>query len=170
MDNEFDKRNGDGKMRIRRDDGFVMIQVLALIMIILLFLTSLFSTSGFRHRLALLRIQKEEARYAAEAALQLMEKEIANGNTEWIETGLKRTETILEFESEDGEIQVAIPIMIWANYEDEELCLFAEVEVGSKKERVQAVLEIPKKENLMTDSNSAPATSSTAIQAEGKEQ
>ena len=34
-------------------------------------------------------------------AEQLMEKEIANGNTEWIETGLKRTETILEFESED---------------------------------------------------------------------
>lgn len=156
-------------MRIRRDDGFAMLQVLALIMMILLFLTSLFSTSGFRHRSALLRIQKEEARYAAEAALQLMENEINNGNTEWIENGLKRTETILEFESEDGEIKIDIPITIWANYEDEELCLFAEVEVGSKKERVQAVLDVPKKENLMTDSNSAPATSSTAIQEEGKE-
>ena len=156
-------------MRIRRDDGFAMLQVLALIMMILLFLTSLFSTSGFRHRSALLRIQKEEARYAAEAALQLMENEINNGNTECIKNGLKRTETTLKYESEDGEIKIDIPITIWANYEDEELCLFAEVEVGSKKERVQTVLEIPKKENVMTDSNSAPATSSTAIQAEGKE-
>ena len=156
-------------MRMRRDDGFVMMQVLVLIMIILLFLTSLFSTAGFRHRAALLRIRKEEARYAAEAALQLMENEIANGNTEWIENGLKRTETILKFESEDGEVQMDVPITIWADYEDEELYLFAEVEVGAKKERVQSVLEIPAKENVMTDSNAVTATSSTAFQAERKE-
>lgn len=156
-------------MRIRKDDGFVMMQVLALIMMILLFLTSLFSTSGFRHRAALLRIRKEEARYAAEAALQLMENEIANGNTEWIEGGLERTETILKFESEDGEVQMDVPITIWADYEDEELYLFAEVEVGAKKERVQSVLEIPAKESVMTDSNAVTATSSTAIHAERKE-
>lgn len=149
---------------MRRDDGFVMIQVLALIMMILLFLTSLFSTSVFRHRTALLRIQKEEARHAAEAALQLMENEIVNGNTEWIEAGLKRTETILKFESEDGDVQIDVPITIWAKCEDEDLYLFAEVEVGSKKEIVQAVLELPKKEHLMTDSDAVPATSSTAIQ------
>lgn len=156
-------------MRIRKDDGFVMMQVLALIMMILLFLTSLFSTSGFRHRAALLRIRKEEARYAAEAALQLMENEIANGNTEWIETGLERTETILKFESGDGEIQIDVPVTIWADYEDEELYLFAEVEVGAKKERVQSVLEIPAKESVMTDSNAVTATSSTAFHAERKE-
>ena len=156
-------------MRIRKDDGFVMMQVLALIMMILLFLTSLFSTSGFRHRAALLRIRKEEARYAAEAALQLMENEIVNGNTEWIETGLERTETILKFESEDGEVQMDVPITIWADYEDEKLYLFAEVEVGAKKERVQSVLEIPAKESVMTDSNAVAATSSTAIHAERKE-
>ena len=156
-------------MRMRRDDGFVMMQVLILIMMILLFLSSLFSTSGFRHRAALLRIWKEEARYAAEAALQLMENEIANGNTEWIEGGLERTETILKFESGDGEIQIDVPVTIWAHYEDEELYLFAEVEVGAKKERVQSVLEIPAKESVMTDSNAVTATSSTAIHAERKE-
>ena len=156
-------------MRIRKDDGFVMIQVLILIMMILLFLTSLFSTSGFRHRAALLRIRKEEARYAAEAALQLMENEIANGNIEWIETGLERTETILKFESGDGEVQIDVPVTIWADYEDEELYLFAEVEVGAKKERVQSVLEIPAKESVMTDSNAVTATPSTAFQAERKE-
>lgn len=154
---------------MRRDDGFVMIQVLALIMMILLFLTSLFSTSVFRHRTALLRIQKEEARHAAEAALQLMENEIVNGNTDWIEAGLKRTETILKFESEDGDVQIDVPITIWAKCEDEDLYLFAEVEVGSKKEIVQAVLELPKKEHLMTDSDAVPATSSTAIQEKGME-
>ena len=156
-------------MRIRRDDGFAMLQVLVLIMMILLFLTSLFSTSGFRHRAALLRIQKEEARCTAEAALQLMENEIANGNTEWSEGGLERTETILKFESEDGEVQMDVPITIWADYEDEELYLFAEVEVGAKKERVQSVLEIPAKESVMTDSNAVTATSSTAFHAERKE-
>lgn len=156
-------------MRIRKDDGFVMMQVLALIMMILLFLTSLFSTSGFRHRAALLRIQKEEARYAAQAALQLMENEIANGNTEWIETGLGRTETVLKFESEDGTVQTDIPITIWADYEDEGLYLFAEVEIGAKKERVQRVLEISAKENVMTDSDAVTATSSTACQAGRKE-
>ena len=156
-------------MRIRKDDGFVMMQVLALIMMISLFLTSLFSTSGFRHRAALLRIRKEEARYAAEAALQLMENEIANGNTEWIEGGLERTETILKFESEDGEIQLDIPVTIWADYEDEGLYLFAEVEIGAKKERVQRVLEISAKESVMTDSNAVTATPSTAFHAERKE-
>lgn len=149
-------------MRTRRDDGFVMIQVMVLIMVILLFLTSLFSASSFRHRIALMRIQKEEARCAAEAALKLMENEIANGNTEWIESGLKKTETTLEFESEDGETRVWIPVVIWAEYEDEELYLFAEAEIGMKKEQVHTVSEFPQKVFLMTDSNSELATSSTA--------
>ena len=68
---------------MRRDEGFAMVQVLILIMIILMFLTSLFSYAGFRHRAALMRIQTEEAKYAAKAAVKLMETEIENGKNEW---------------------------------------------------------------------------------------
>ena len=156
-------------MKIRRDDGFVMIQVLVLIMVILLFLTSLFSTSGFRHKAALLQIQKEEARCAAEAAVTLMENEIANGNTEWVESGLKKTKTELEFESEDGEITIVIPVVIWAEAREDELHLYAEAEVGAKKEKAHSVLEFPQNVSLATDSNSSLATSSTASQSERKE-
>lgn len=153
----------------RREDGFAMIQVLILIMMILLLLTSLFAFSGFRHKTALLRIQKEEARCAAETALKLMEIEIENGNTEWIERGLDQRETTLEFESEDGETRIRIPIVIWAEYKEEELYLFAEAEVGTKKERVQSVLEISSKISLRTDSNAGIATASTANHPERKE-
>ncbi len=153
-----------------RNDGFAMIHVLVLIMVILLFLTSVFSSSSFRYKTALMRIQKEEARCAAETALKLVETEIASGNVEWVENGFKKKKTTLEFESEDGEIKVSVPVVIWADYEDDELYLFAEVEIGSKKEKVHSVLELPKKENLMTDSNSLIATSSTAVRQERKEQ
>jgi len=153
-------------MKIRGNDGFVMIEVLVLIMIILLFLTSLFSSLGFRHKMALMRIQKEEARCAAEAALQLMEGEIANGNTEWLENGLEKTDTILEFESEDGEVRVKIPITVWLEQKEEEMWLYAEAEVGQKKERAYCVLELPKKNSLTTNSNAETATSSNAEYAE----
>ena len=157
------------KMRMRRDEGFAMVQVLILIMIILMFLTSLFSYAGFRHRAALMRIQTEEAKYAAKAAVNLMEIEIENGNTEWLIHGLEKTETLLEFKSEDGNTEVEIPVSIWIELEENEVYLFAEAGVGAQKEVVHAVMEFPEKQILVTNSNAGLATSSTAYQSERKE-
>ena len=154
-------------MKRRKNDGFVMIQVLAFVMMILLFLTSLFSASVFRARIARMRIQKEEARYAAEAALQLIETEIENGNFEWIESGLSKIQTTLEFVSEDGELTVSVPVVIWAECENDELSLFAEAEIRTRKEMAHSVLKIPQKNELMTDSNAGVATSSDATLSEG---
>ena len=100
-------------MNIRKNDGFVLIQALVFVMVVLLFLTSLFSASVFRAKIARMRIQKEEAKHAAEVALQLIEIEIENGNSEWIESGLPKIKTTLEFESDDGEIIISIPVVIW---------------------------------------------------------
>ena len=154
-------------MKLRKSDGFVMIQVLAFVMIILLFLTSLFSASVFRFKIARMRIQKEEARYAAEAALQLIEMEIESETFEWTELGLPKRKTTLEFESEDGEIIVSIPVVIWGEYEEDALILFAEAEIGTRKEMERSVLAIPQRNELMTNSNAGVATSSTATLSEG---
>ena len=154
-------------MKLQKSDGFVMIQVLAFVLIILLFLTSLFSASVFRFKIARMRIQKEEARYAAETALQLVEKGSENENFEWTEAGLPKRNTTLEFESEDGEITASIPVVIWAEYEDDELILFAEAEIGTRRERVHSVLEISQRNEVMTDSNEGVATSSIATLSEG---
>jgi len=143
-----------------------MIQVLALIMVILLFLTSLFTTVRFRYKTALMRIQKEEAICAAEAALQLMESEIVNGNTDWMKSGEDKIITALEFETEDGKTTIRIPVTIWAEYELDEVHLFAEAEVGSKKEMAHSLLKLPENSSLMTDSNAELATPSAATQRE----
>ena len=68
-------------MKTSKNEGFVLIQVLVFVMMVLLFLTALFSASVFHAKIARMRIQKEEARYAAETALQMIEKEIENGNS-----------------------------------------------------------------------------------------
>ena len=154
-------------MKIRKCEGFIMIQVLVFVMMVLLFLTALFSASVFRARIARMRIQKEEARYAAETVLQLIETEIENGNYEWIESGLPKIKTTLEFESEDGEITLSIPVIIWAEYESDELFVFAETEIGSRKETVHSVLKVSWKSELITDSNAGIATSSSATAPEG---
>lgn len=156
-------------MRMRRDEGFAMVQVLILIMIILVFLTSLFSSAGFRHRAALVRIQTEEANYAAKAAVKLMETEIENGNTEWLIHGLEKTETLLEFKSEDGNTVVEIPVSIWIDFDENEVYLFAEAGVGAQKEVAHAVMEFPEKQILVTNLNAGLATSSTAYQSERRE-
>lgn len=154
-------------MKIRKNEGFVLIQVLVFVMMVLLFLTALFSASVFRAKIARMRIQKEEARYAAETALQMIEKEIENGNSEWIELGLPKINTTLEFESEDGEITLSFPVVVWAEWEGDELFLFAEVEAGSRKETAHSVLDVSSKSELMTDSNAGVATASTASLSEG---
>lgn len=156
-------------MRMRRDEGFAMVQVLILIMIILTFLTSLFSSAGFRHRTALMRIQTKEAKYAAKAAIKLMETEIENGNTEWFINGLEKTKTQLEFESEDGNTVVEIPVSIWIDLGENGVYLFAEAGVGAQKEVAHAVMEFPEKQIIVTNSNAGLATSSTAYQSKRKE-
>ena len=116
-----------------------------------------------------MRIQTEEAKYAAKAAVKLMETEIENGKNEWLIHGLEKTETLLEFKSEDGNTEVEIPVSIWIELEENEVYLFAEAGVGSQKEVVQAVMEFPEKQILVTNSNAGLATSSIAYQSERKE-
>ncbi|MBR5267021.1 MAG: hypothetical protein IKU20_02350 [Lachnospiraceae bacterium] len=154
-------------MNIRKNDGFVLIQVLVFVMVVLLFLTSLFSASVFRAKIARMRIQKEEAKQAAEVALQLIKIEIENGNSEWIESGLPKIKTTLEFESDDGEIIISIPVVIWSECEEDGISLFAEAEIGSRKETAHMVLNLSQDNELITDSNAEVATSSTATLSGG---
>lgn len=149
-------------MRKKNCKGFALIEVLVMIMLILIFLTSLFSIARFRHQTAWMKIQKEEAICAAEAALKLMETEVLSGACDFAEHGLKKTKTMLEFEPANGEKGVQIPVTVWADRMGNELILYAEAEVGNRKEEVSLVLNRPVEYLTATSSNPGLATPSTA--------
>ncbi len=143
-------------------DGFALIEVMVLIMIILIFLTSLFGSARFHHHAALMRLQKEAAVCAAKTALELMETEARSEECRFAEHGLKKTKTVLEFESENGESVVKIPVVVWAKRNKDELVLYAEAEVGNRKEELSVVLDCPIESFLATGSDPELATPSTA--------
>ena len=138
--------------------GYALMRVLALIMIILLLLTSLFGMIRFRHQTTLLRIQKEEAHLAAKAAVELMVDHIQNGEYTFIENNLGKTETLLEFESDDGEHVLQIPLVIWIDRVDEELIIKVEAKVGRAKEKFEVTIEWPDEVLIPSDSDAKIAT------------
>ena len=62
--------------RRKREDGFVMLEVMAILMIVLLLVSTLYGIAGMRYRRALAKIQEEEAYYTAIAAVRMMAKEV----------------------------------------------------------------------------------------------
>ena len=120
-------------------DGFAMVEVLVLIMIFLIFLMSLFSMAGFRNKAAVLKVRQAEAKYAASAAVELMAEDVISGNSE-LEDGMRKRETRISFESDDGNDAVSVPVTIWVERDGDRLILYAEAERGGQKETAEIVL------------------------------
>lgn len=130
----------------KQSDGFVLLEVMTVLMIVLLLISTLYGMSGARYRKATERIQEDEAYYTALAAVRLMAREVMeyteNGNDVFYELtdedGMERQTTELLFEPDDeGGETVVIPVTVWSIWENETLVLTAEAERGKKTCRVK---------------------------------
>ena len=135
-----------------KEDGFAMLEVLVILMIITTLTATLYGVAGSSYQRTLSRVHEDEAYYAAIATVQLLAKEvlsddIAEGSIAYeliSETGMKKRTTNLVFQSEDEEKEIRIPVCIWSECDGERLLLAAEVTCyGIKK---QVTLQLEKKE------------------------
>ena len=138
--------------RSGKDDGFAMLEVLVILMIITTLTATLYGAAGSSYRRTLSRVHEDEAYYAATAAVQLLAKEILSNDIdeETIAyelssgTGMKRKMTNLVFQPEDEGEEIRIPVCVWSECDGERLLLAAEVTCyGIKK---QVTLQLKKKE------------------------
>ena len=147
--------------RRKREDGFVMLEVMAILMIVLLLVSTLYGIAGMRHRRALAKIQGEEAYYASIAAVRMMAKEVVEeggeeGTVSYMLTkgnGMRKKAVSIEFESDAGEEIIEIPVTVWSERNGEELILGAESGTGTasrivtmRLKREVEILEIPAEE------------------------
>ena len=130
--------------RRKREDGFVMVEVMAVMMIVLLLVSTLYGIVGMGHRRTLSKIDEEEAYYAALTAVRLMEKEVIETEAEegtasyvFVQgSGMRKKTTCMEFESDvDGEI-IEIPVTVWTERNGDELILGAESGTGAASRTV----------------------------------
>lgn len=122
-------------MRRRKNtDGFVMLEVMTVMMIVLLLVSTLYGIAGMKHRRALVKMQEEEAYYAAIAAVRMMAKEVIEeepeeGTASYMLTkgsGMHKKTASIEFATEsEGEL-IRIPVTVWSERQGEELILGAE--------------------------------------------
>ena len=129
-------------MRRRKNtDGFVMLEVMTVMMIVLLLVSTLYGIAGMKHRRALVKMQEEEAYYAAIAAVRMMAKEVIEeepeeGTASYMLTkgsGMHKKTASIEFATEsEGEL-IRIPVTVWSERQGEELILGAEDEVAEEE-------------------------------------
>lgn len=135
----------------KQSGGFVLLEVMTVLMIVLLLVSVLYRMSGTKYRKAMERVQKDEAYYTALAAVRLMAREVMehesgeNGVSKELtcETGMKRqvTELLFEPDEEDGDV-VAMPVTVWSKWKNETLILAAEAECGKKTCQVKLKLRM----------------------------
>ncbi len=160
------RRNEAGK-KIKGTEGFALMEVLVLILVILIFLTSLFSSARFRHQVEVLRVEKMEASYEARAAVELMVNEILSGGTCSLEDGLERTKTELVFEPMDGSDIIRRPVWVWTERREDELFVYAERVIGDHSEIASVRLVRGDDQLTATTSNVGVMSGSNAKQVSG---
>lgn len=133
----------------KNSGGFVLLEVMTVMMVVLVFISALYGMSGAKYRRTLERVQEDEAYYTALAAVRLMAHEVVEYAEDensvacelTAETGMKRQMTELLFEPDDEEEDtVAMPVKVWSKWEKETLILSAEAESGKKTCRVKLKL------------------------------
>ena len=126
---------------MKRDKhGFVMLEVILVIMAGMILAASLYLLAGMEQRRVQAHVKEDEAYYAALAAVRMMAQEMMTGNDDEgtvyhalsSGNGMKKQTTRLLFESDELEEPVQIPVTIWSKRNGDELVLAAEAESGGK--------------------------------------
>lgn len=124
--------------------GFAMVEAMVVVMMFALLASTLYGIAGMRHKMAIRRIQEDEAYYAAVSAVRLMAAELAEGGAEEeFCDGMEPFYTEITFVPDDIETdEVSIPVEIWADRSGDELLLTAKVKYGSIEKQATLLLRL----------------------------
>lgn len=130
-----------------RKKGFIMLEVIILIMVFLTLSASLLTTTASGHRRAVASVRKEESYCAALSAVRLMANEVMEHGEETgtisermlSGRGMKKKETVLSF-VDDGVCKVSVPVILWSERNGNELILYAKAELGGYSEIVSVMM------------------------------
>lgn len=118
--------------KLKNEHGFVLLEVMTVMMIILLLTSALYGIVGMEHRRSIRKVREEEAYYAAMAAVRMMGKEVAKGEAEEgaasdvLTEGMGKRTAFLVFDSETGGEKTELPVTVWSERDGENLILAAE--------------------------------------------
>lgn len=122
--------------------GFVMVEAMVIVMIFTLLASTLYSLAEMKHRMAIRRVQEDEAYYAAVCAVRLLAEELGDGEyEERISNGIELLGTEITFvpDDSDGEM-VSVPVEVWTERSGDELLLGAKAEYGTREKKVTLLL------------------------------
>ena len=142
--------------------GFVMLEVLIVIMTVLLLTSAGYLLIGMEHRRVQSRIKEDEAYYAALAAVRMMAQEVLNGDDEEgtiaheliSGSGMKKRTSMMTFESDEIENIIQIPVTVWTEHTGDELLLAAEAGSGANARTMTLLLKYIYKEDGYEDADS----------------
>ena len=117
--------------------GFVLVEVMMGMTVILLLSSSLLSVSRMEYRRALMRVQRKETYYASLAAVRLAAAGVISGEWEGME---EMFDTELVFVSADGEKEIRFPVRIRCRDDGDTMLLSAWAGIGEKEEGISLTL------------------------------
>ena len=118
--------------------GFVLVEVMMGMTVILLLSSSLMSVSRMEYRRALMRVQRKETYYASLAAVRLAAAGVISGEWEDME---EMFDTELVFVSADGEKEIRFPVQIRRIDDGDTMLLSAWAGIGEKEEGISLTLQ-----------------------------
>ena len=126
------------------NSGFAMVEAMVVVMMFTLLASTLYGIAGMRHKMAIRRIQEDEAYYAAVSAVRLMAAELAeDGLEEDFYDGMEPFNTEITFVPDDLEAdEVSIPVEIRADRSGDELLLAANVKYGTGEKQATLLLRL----------------------------
>lgn len=109
--------------KVRKNGGFIMVEVMIAVMLVLFFTCSLLSASKMEYQRNVETIRKREMYYTGLSAVRLMAMGIANDEYVYDE-GIQ--EMNLVFESEFGTEKVEVPIQLQIRKQDNKIIILAQ--------------------------------------------
>lgn len=109
--------------KVRKNGGFIMVEVMIGVMLVLFFTCSLLSASKMEYQRNVETIRKREMYYTGLSAVRLMAMGIANDEYVYDE-GIQ--EMNLVFESEFGTEKVEVPIQLQIRKQDNKIIILAQ--------------------------------------------
>ena len=128
--------------------GFAMVEAMVVVMIFLLLASTLYGLAGMKHRMAIWRVQEDEAYYAAVSAVRLMAEELEDKEYKAkISNGIEPFGTEITFVPDDPDIEaVSVPVEVWVERSGNELLLGAKAEYGTREKKVTLLLRLAESE------------------------
>lgn len=139
-----EKKGDMGMMKNGMKRGSAMLEVLVIMMVFMVFTTTMFTSAAAMHQRGMRNIAKNEAYHAALTAVRLMEEEITKGGaaSDFLvkDGGMEPRETNITVVPEDGSAAFSVPVTVASKRDGDRLILYGEAVSDGQRKAVSMIL------------------------------